>query len=368
MKLISTDPGYDAHNLLTFYQSPQVRKATQAAEFYRQVTERLGATPGVLSVATSSSIPPSGFEVDGPVITSEHPDIDPNRAPDIIFNPISPGYFHTMRLRLLGGREFSSVDVPGAPLAVILNEAAARSLFPGEIAVGKQIKLGVDNLASWWDVIGVVSDERYFGWDSDRTPIAYLPFLQVLPILGDGASDYDSAIIVRTAGKPLSFLPAARSVVSSIDKQMALLGPESMEQRLNATFAPHRFNMALLGAFAGLALLLAAVGIYGVMAQFVAQRTHEIGIRMAMGAGQLDVMGLVLVQGMRLALVGSCIGIAVAAPAARLIRSLLYGVSTADPLAFVCGTSLLAGAIFLACCVPARRAMRVDPMVALRYE
>src|SRR6267378_1881486 len=368
MKLISTDPGYDAHNLLTFYLSPQVRKATQAAEFYRQVTERLGATPGVLSVATSSSIPPSGFEVDGPVITSEHPDIDPNRAADVIFNPISPGYFHTMRLRLLGGREFSGGDVPGAPLAVILNEAAARSLFPGEIAVGKQIKLGVDNLASWWDVVGVVSDERYFGWDSDRTPIVYLPFLQVLPILGDGASDYDSAIIVRTVGKPLSFLPAARSVVSSIDKQMALLGPQSMEQRLNGSFAPHRFNMALLGAFAGLALLLAAVGIYGVMAQFVAQRTHEIGIRMAMGAGQLDVMGLVLVQGMRLTLVGSCIGIAVAVPAARLIRSLLYGVSTADPLAFVCGTSLLAGAIFLACCIPARRAMRVDPMVALRYE
>src|SRR5258708_23999220 len=125
----------------------------------------MSAIPGVHSVAMSRSIPPGGGEVDGPVITSEHPDIDPNRAADIIFDPISPGYFRTMRLRLLGGREFSSVDVPGAPLAVILNEAAARSLFPGEIAVGKQIKLGVDNLASWWDVVGVVSDERYFGWD-----------------------------------------------------------------------------------------------------------------------------------------------------------------------------------------------------------
>jgi putative ABC transport system permease protein len=368
MKLISTDPGYDAHNLLTFYLSPQVRKAAQAAEFYRQVMERVGAIPGVLSVAMSHSIPPGGGEVDGPVITSEHPDIDPNRAPDIIFNPITPGYFHTMRLRLLGGREFSSADVPGASLAVILNEAAASALFPGKNAVGQRIKLGVDSLASWWTVVGVVTNERYFAWDSDRTPTAYLPFLEVLQFLGDEAPDYDSAIIVRTAGEPLSFLPAVRSVTASIDNQMALLGPESMEQRLSGSFAPHRFNMALLAAFAGLALLLAAVGIYGVMAQFVAQRTHEIGIRMALGAGRLEVVRLVLGQGMRLALLGSGIGIAVATAATRLIHSLLYGVSSADPVAFASGASLLIGIIFLACYIPARRAMRVDPMVALRYE
>jgi predicted permease len=368
LKLISTDPGYDAHNLLTFYLSPQVRKAAQAGEFYSQVTERLGAIPHILSVAMSRSIPPSGGEVDGPVITSDHPDVDPNRAPDIIFNPITPGYFRTMRLPLLGGREFSDADVPGAPPAVILNEAAARSLFPRQNVVGKQIKLGVDNLASWWNVVGVVSDERYFGWDSDRTPTAYLPFSQVLQILGDGAPDYDSAIIVRTAGEPLSFLPAVRSALASIDNRMALLGPESMEQRLSGTFAPHRFNMALFAALAGLALLLAAVGIYGVMAQFVTQRTHEIGIRMAMGAARMDVIRLVLGQGMRLALIGSCIGIAVAVTATRLMRSLLYGIGSADPVAFVCGASLLMGVIVLACFVPTRRATRVDPMAALRHE
>jgi putative ABC transport system permease protein len=365
LKLVSTEPGYDSRNLLTFYLSPQIRKATQAESFYREVLERISAIPGVISVAMSRSIPPGGGEVDGPVITSEHPDIDPNRAPDIIFNPINPGYFRTMRLPSLAGREFSDADVPGAPLAVILNEAAARSLFPNENAVGQRIKLGVDDLRSWWTVIGVVADERYFGWDSDRTPTAYLPVSQVLK---DDFPDYDSAIIVRTSAEPLSFLPAVRSAIASIDRQMALLGPESMEQRLGHTFAPRRFNMTLLAAFAGLALLLAAVGIYGVMAQFVAQRAHEIGIRMALGAQPFNVLRLVLGQGMRLAMLGLGIGIVAAAGATRLIRSLLYGISAYDPAAFIFVAVLLIVVVLLACYIPARRAMRVDPIVALRYE
>jgi putative ABC transport system permease protein len=365
MNLLSADPGYDSRNLLTFYLSPQIRKAAQAENFYRQVLERMSAIPGVNSVAMSRSIPPGGGEVDGPVITSEHPDIDPNRAPDIVYNPISPNYFRTMRLALLAGREFSTADVHGASPAVILNEAAARSLFPGENAVGQRVKLGADDLVAWWTVVGVVTDERYFGWDSDHSPTAYLPVSQILQ---DAMSDYDSAIILRTSSAPLSFLPAVRSAMSSIDNHMALLGPETMEERLGQTFAPHRFNMALLAAFAGLALLLAAVGIYGVMTQFVAQRTHEIGVRMALGARPLDVVRLVLGQGVRLAFLGLGIGIIVAAAATRLIRSLLYGVSASDPLTFVSVATLLIGVVLLACFVPAWRAMRVDPVIALRYE
>jgi putative ABC transport system permease protein len=365
LRLISTEPGYDSHNLLTFYLSPQLRKAAPAVSFYRGVLERVGAIPGVLSVAMSRSIPPGGDEVDGPVITSEHPDIDPNRAPDIIFNPINPAYFRTMHLPLLSGREFSEADSTGAPHAVILNEAAAHSLFPNGNALGQRVKLGADDLQSWWTVVGVVADERYFGWDSDRTPTAYLPLLQVLK---DGLPDYDSAIIVRTNSDPLFFLPAVRAAVASIDRQMALLGPETMEQRLGHTFAPHRFNMALLAGFAGLALLLAGVGIYGVMAQFVSQRRHEIGVRMALGARPINVLRLVLGLGMRLALVGSGIGIAAAIGATRLIRSLLYDVTPSDPAAFIVVATLLIGVVFLACYIPARRAMRVDPMDALRYD
>jgi predicted permease len=365
MNLLSADPGYDSRNLLTFYLSPQIRRAAQAENFYRQVLERMSAIPGVRSVAMSRSIPPGGGEVDGPVITSEHPDVDPNRAPDIIFNPISPNYFRTMRLPLLAGREFSSADVHGGNPAVILNEAAARSLFLGENAVGLRVKLGADNLAAWWTIVGVVADERYFGWDSDRTPTAYLPLSQILQ---DDMPDYDAAITLRTNSEPLSFLPAVRGAMASIDGQMALLGPETMEQRLGQTFAPHRFNMALLTAFASLALLLAAVGIYGVMTQFVAQRTHEIGIRMALGAPPVEVVRLVLGQGLRLASLGLAIGIAAAAAATRLIRSLLYGVSASDPLTFVFVASLLICTVLLACLVPVWRALRVDPLVALRYE
>jgi putative ABC transport system permease protein len=156
--------------------------------------------------------------------------------------------------------------------------------------------------------------------------------------------------------------------MASIDSHMALLGPETMEQRLGHTFAPHRFNMALLTVFASLALLLASVGIYGVMTQFVSQRTHEIAIRVALGARPLEVARLVLSQGMRLAFLGLVIGIVVAAAATRLIRSLLYGVSTSDPMTFLFVASLLMGVALLACLVPACRAMRVDPIVALRYE
>jgi len=365
LNLLSADPGYDSRNLLTFYLSPQIRKAAQAEGFYGQVLERMNAIPGVRSVAMSRSIPPGGEEVDGPVITSEHPDIDPNRAPDIIFNPISPNYFRTMRLPLLEGREFSSADVHGASPAVILNEAAAHSLFPGKNAIGLRVKLGADNLAAWWTIVGVVADERYFGWDSDRTPTAYLPVSQ---ILGDDMPDYDAAIILRTNSEPLSFLPVVRGTLTSIDSHMALLGPETMEQRLGHTFAPHRFNMALLTAFASLALLLAAVGIYGVMTQFVAQRTHEIGIRMALGARPIEVVRLVIEQGVRLALLGSAIGIGVASAVTRLIRSLLYGVTASDPVTFVSVASLLIGVVLLACLVPAWRAMRIDPIVALHYE
>jgi len=180
--------------------------------------------------------------------------------------------------------------------------------------------------------------------------------------------DYDTAITMRTSSEPLSYLPMVRSAMASVDRHMALLGPASMDQRLLQTFAPHRFNMALLAAFASLALVLAAVGIYGVMAQFVAQRTHEIGIRMALGARPLDIVRLVLGQVVQLALLGLGIGTLVAAAATRLIRSLLYGISASDPATFLLVALLLGCVVLLACFAPAWRAMRVDPMVALRYE
>src|SRR5437899_8849166 len=219
IKLLSADPGYDSRNLLTFYLSPPIRKAAQAEDFYRRVLERMSAIPGVHSVAMSHSIPPGGEEVDGPVITSEHPDMDPIHAPDIVYNPISPNYFRTMRLPLLAGREFSNADVHGASPAVILNEAAARSLFPGKDAVGLRVKLGADNLAAWWTIVGVVADERYFGWDSDRSPTAYLPVSQ---IMRDDMPAYDAAFILSTNSEPPSFLTLVRGTLPCIHSSLAL--------------------------------------------------------------------------------------------------------------------------------------------------
>ena len=364
-KLISTDPGYDPRNLLTFYLSPQVRNASQAADFYQRVLERLNALPGVTSAAMSLSIPPTGGEVDGAVITSDHPDVDPNRAPDIVFNPISSNYFFTIHLPLRAGREFSLADVRGASPVVILNQAGAQTLFSGEDPIGRQLKLGVDDLQRWWTIVGVVGDERYFGWDNDRTPMAYLPFDQILI---DNAPDYDSAIVVRIASHPLSFVPAVRSALISVNNQMALLAPQSMDERLSGVFAPHRFTMALMASLAVLALILAAVGVYGVMAQFVTQRTHEIGVRMALGAGPRDVWTLVLGEGMRMALAGAAIGLVLTLLTTRFVISILYGVGPNDAIAFTLAGLTLIGAMLLACWIPARRAMRVDPMDALRYE
>jgi predicted permease len=363
--LLSTDPGYDARNLLTFYVSPPVRKASQAADFFGRFLERLNALPGATSAAMSLSIPPSGGEVDGPVITSDHPDVDPERAPDIVYNPISANYFSTIRLPLRAGREFSASDVRGMPAVVILNETAAESLFPGEDAIGKKLKLAADTAGAWWTIVGVVGDERYYGWDTDRTPMAYVPFSQILV---DNAPDYDSGIVVRTATDPLSLIPGARAALASVNRQMALLGPESMDQRIASVFAPHRFTMALMASLASLALLLAAVGVYGVMSQFVTLRTHEIGIRMALGAGPQEVRKLVVAEGMRMAIAGAVIGLALALPTTRFITSLLYGISPNDVITFTVASFTLIAAVLLACWVPTRRAMRVDPIIALRYE
>jgi putative ABC transport system permease protein len=270
-------------------------------------------------------------------------------------------YFNAMRIPVKKGRPFTSQDARPAAGSVIVNEAFEKRLFPGESAVGKRIRLMPSPAeARWQTVVGVVGDVRQSGLAGDVMPQVYSPDLEDM----DGAMSF----VLRVAGEPAGLIPAVRAVMAEVEPHQALHNVMTMEQRLADTTTSRRLNTALLGGFASVALLLAVVGIYGVMSYAVAQRTREIGMRMALGARPANVMRLVLGQGMRVVLIGAGIGLFGALALARVLRNLLFEVAPTDPATFACVTVLLSAVALLACYIPARRAARIDPMVALRQE
>jgi putative ABC transport system permease protein len=362
-RLLSIDPGYDPNNLLTFQISlPDSRypKIPQIVAFYRDALDRIGACPGVESVAISNTLPPFGTETDGPFYVEGHEPSNLNEAPDTIYDPISPGYFQTLKTPLIEGRYFTEQDNNDKAKVAIINETMARGFFGGRGAVGKRMKLVGAGTDEWWEVVGVVADERFFGWDSDLYPATYFPY-------GAGP-DSGMAFVVRTKIDPMSVSSSVRQAIWSIDKDLPFTEVSTMGQRLTWSFSGRRFHMILLGVFAGLALILSLVGIYGVMSYSVAQRTHEIGIRMALGAERRQVLRLVLKQGLVMTLTGAGLGLGGAFALTRYLSSLLYGVYPTDMLTFAVVSLALTAIAILACYIPARRATRVDPMVALRYE
>ena len=362
-RLLSIDPGYDANNLLTFQISlpdSKYPENSQVVAFYREALDRISACPGVRSVAISNTLPPSGTETDGPFYVEGHEPSNPNEAPDTIYDPVSPGYFRTLKTPLIEGRYFTEQDNNDKSRVVIINATMAREFFGGERAVGKRMKAEAYGISDWWEVVGVVADERFFGWDSDLYPATYFPY-GVRPERG-------MAFVVRTKIDPMYVSSSVRQAIWSIDKDLPFTQVGTMEQRLSQSFAERRFHMILLGVFAGLALILSLVGIYGVMSYSVAQRTHEIGIRIALGAERRHVLSLVLGQGLVLTLIGAGLGLAGAFALTRFLASLLYGVHPTDAVTFAVVSLLLTTIAILACYIPARRATRVDPMVALRYE
>jgi putative ABC transport system permease protein len=292
----------------------------------------------------------SSFDVEG----QSRPEV--NTAASI--NIASPGYFQTMGVPLISGRTFTSQDTAEAPKVVMLNPTCVRKFFPGENPVGKHIK--IPDAEGWATIVGVVGDVRQSGLASLPEPEIIEPYLQV-------PNSY-MTLVIRTSTDPLSLVPALRSQVQSLDRDLPMFEVSTMEQYLAEEMAGRRFNMVLLGIFAGLALILAVVGIYGILAYIVTQQTHEIGIRMAMGAQRRDMLLFILRRGVRLTLIGVAIGLPAAWVVTRVMSSLLYGVSPRDPLTFIGMTLLLVTTALLASYIPARRATKVDPMVALRYE
>lgn len=371
MRLQGVDPGYNSANVLTF--SLQLPSATyrdwrQVSDLYSQLIARLKTVPGVQSADATGFLPleggwPTKFFIQGqpPPVQGEEP-IAQHR-------PVSEGYFQTMGVRVLRGRKFEERDNADAPGVMIVNEALVRRYFPNEDPIGKHLTttgrqygpLGrVMPSSLEMEVVGVVGDEKNSSLSKTAEPAIYFSHRQF--------SYRSMSIAVRTTAAPLGLLNTVRNEVWALDRNLPVSNVKTMDQRMGEAVAQPRFSAVLLGLFAALALLLAAVGIYGVISYTVEQRTHEIGIRMALGAGRRDVLRLVIRQGMLLTLTGVVTGLGAAFGLTRLLSSLLFGVSATDPWTFVLISLLLITIALLACWIPARRATKVDPIVALRYE
>jgi putative ABC transport system permease protein len=359
--------GFDSEGLLTTQLSMTTTPADaeKARLFVGQLEARLGALPGVTSVATSSGLPFAGASVNL-FYHSEDQVRQPEFAMMAVMYLTTPGYRDAMGLTVLRGRFFTDQDRADTARVAVVDESFAEKYFGGEDAVGKHL---FDVHSQPWEIVGVVGHVKHFGIDGEVPvdPQAYFPFSQTsaeaMPFIARGLN-----VLVRAKSDPLGLAPAVRDQVRALDPDQPVFNARTMEQIVDASLAGRRFAMSLLGVFAGLALLLAAVGIYGVMSYSTAQRTHEVGIRMALGARGRDVLWMVLRQGVVLAAIGVVAGIGVALALARLMGSLLYGVSASDPATFAAVAALLAAVAVLACLVPALRATRVDPMRALRHD
>jgi predicted permease len=370
-QLLEVRPGFNPHHVVTAHiwlsypnDPTQNRYLTvpKRTVFMREVLRRVSALPGVeeASIGSSNSLPlgrlrnQSAFTIEGQAAESE-------RSPTAEAAAVTPGYFHVMEIPILFGRNFTDSDGDkGLPVALV-DQSLARQYWPNEDAVGKRIMLGPANSPnSWLKVVGVVGDVRTDSLDAQGVPHIYLSDFQ--------APAFDSVIYLRTAGDAVTLGDAVRREVEAVDPDVPIYAVRSMEGVVARSVAERRFALQILGFFAGVALLLAAIGIYGVMAYTFSQRTHEIGIRMALGAQPGDILRAAVGEGMRLVAVGLGAGLIGALILTRFLRSMLYAVTPSDPLTFAALSALLAAVALLACFIPARRATRVDPLVALRDE
>jgi putative ABC transport system permease protein len=369
-KLARVNPGFQADHLLTFSLPVPDKKFSepeQMVTFYRQVLEKIESLPGVTQGEVGTGMPLQGTGFGMPFTIAGKPVSDPSARPGAGFAMITPGYFRTFGIQMARGRSFTEQDVPGSIPVAVVNETFADRFLKGadplaQRVVVEQLIPGVTKLGPpiEWQIVGVYRDVRNGGLRSEAFPEIDVPFWQ---------SPWPNVeMAVRTTGDPDLMTKSIAAVVHSVDPDLALANVKTMDQIERDSMVGDRFGTVLFGTFAGTALLLAAVGIYGVMAFMVAHRTHEIGLRIALGADQKQVLGLILKEGILLAAIGLAVGLLGACLAGRAMRGMLYGVGTIDYGAFSAVAVILFAAALLACFIPAHRATKVDPMVALRYE
>jgi putative ABC transport system permease protein len=361
----SVNPGFDPQRVIEAEVSlPQFQYSTpqQWTAFSNELLAHLHAQPGMRDSALAAPLPMDRQgEATFPFTIVGAPPLPPGQLPTADYATVSPDYFPVMRIPLLRGRFFSDRDSPSSGKVAIISEELARRYFPNQDPLGRQMKFGFPpNSEVSREIVAIVGDVRDSALSRKPRPMMYVPFAQ--------APLYGGEVVVRSSLSASSVAAGIRQAVRSIDKNLPVTDIEPLNDALGRSISQERFRTFLLGSFSAIALLLAAIGIFGVISYSVSQRTHEIGIRMAMGAGHRDVLRLILAQGAKLALWGLGIGTVAALVLTRLMSSLLYSVSATDPVTFISVAIILVAVALTACYIPARRAMRVDPMVALRHE
>lgn len=363
-QLQKVEPGFQADHALTLQVSlPERKYATepQQVAFFQQLLEQVQALPGVQAVGATSLVPLSdddfvlGFEAE------DQAPLPPGVGQSTNFFAVSAGYFQAMGIPLLQGRLLDEHDTAGSRHVAVINQTMAQKIFPNQNPIGKRLTFGSrDRNPDWYEVVGVVGDVKHYGLDQATTLQTYEPFTQ--------QTFSAMSLVVRTTGDPTALTPAIRQAVLKLDKEQPVSGVVTLAQLVRTAVAQRQFSTLLLAVFAAVALVLAVVGIYGVLGYAVSQRTHEIGIRLALGASQRDVLRLVVGHGLALTLAGIGTGLAVSLVLTRLLKTLLFGISPTDPLTFLLIPLILLASALLACWLPARRATQVNPLVAMRFE